>query len=396
MKKNIFKIALVIALVFFIIYNLISLSTSSQNTVVAQLETLEITYDFDGIVSRSEEYVKLDMEENGVLDLSVAENEMVKKGKMIAVYYDSSIDETKRKKLAEINKKINEINSSPTSGGSANDTPEKLDDEIDKKINQIVSVAQSANMTEITTLREDINLLLGRKQALENEEIIATDTLESLRLEKLRLEKEYGGNKKEITAPLHGIFSTRVDGYETILTPEMAVSMTVSDFETARDKDVSSHDAANKGVVCKIIDNSKWWLSVLADEAGAKAFKVGESTKLRFAGENKDISATVEYISQAQDGKYIITFSSNAHSEYMLTSRLVSVTAIKSTYSGLKVPLEAIRVKDGNPGVYVRTENTVKYRNIDVLYKNDEIAIVRVDNTKAGSLLLYDEIIVDA
>ena len=80
----------------------------------------------------------------------------------------------------------------------------------------------------------------------------------------------------------------------------------------------------------------------------------------------------------------------------MLTSRLVSVTAIKSTYSGLKVPLEAIRVKDGNPGVYVRTENTVKYRNIDVLYKNDEIAIVRVDNTKAGSLLLYDEIIVDA
>ena len=44
--------------------------------------------------------------------------------------------------------------------------------------------------------------------------------------------------------------------------------------------------------------------------------------------------------------------------------------------------------------MYVKTENTFKYREIDTLTKDDKYAIVRFDNTKSNSLLLYDEIIV--
>ena len=59
------------------------------------------------------------------------------------------------------------------------------------------------------------------------------------------------------------------------------------------------------------------------------------------------------------------------------------------------MPVKAIRVIDGVTGVYVRTENTVKYREIEVLYKDDKEAIVKMDNTKSNALLLYDEIIVN-
>lgn len=394
MKKTITRI-IIAALIVFIIYNLITLGSAPETTSIAQSGTVEITADFDGIISRAEQYVTLDMEEGGVLDLSVSENEMVKKGKMLGVYYDSSIDESKKKRLSEINRKISEINSSPTDVGAMELEPKKLDAQIQQKVADIISAAPSRNIGDITSLKEEVTMLMGRKLTSGGDTKTAAETLESLRMEKIQIEREYGGKKTEVISPLHGVFSTHVDGYETILTPEKAVAMTVSDFNAVKDKDISSKDAVSGGVVCKIMDNSKWWVSVLADEKSAGMFKVGTPAKLRFAGESKDISANVEYISGKDGGKYIITFSSDAYSEYALTSRQVAVTVVKGSYSGLKIPLEAIRVKDGKAGVYVRTENTVRYRETEVLYKDEDIAIVKVDNTKTGALLLYDEVIVN-
>lgn len=393
MNKKI-KIAVVVILVVFVTYNLVSLFSSTESTVIANIDTVEVTFSFDGIVSRSEQYITADMEEGGVLDFSVSEMEMVKKGKMIAVYYDSSIDDAKRKKLAEINRKISEINSSPSNVSALEVDPAKLEKQIDQKITEIIDIAQSRDISGVNSIKEDITALIGRKLTAEGNTETAADTLESLRMEKVQLEREYGGKKQEITSPTHGIISTNIDGLETVLTPEKAASMTVSDFETAKNKkstDTKKHD----NVVCKLVDNSEWWVSVLADEKSAKAFKVGDSMNLRLGGDDSEINATVEYISPSQGGKYIITFSSDDYSEYVFTNRVVSITAVKESYTGYRIPLEAIRVKDEKTGVYVRTQSNVKYREIDVIYKNDEVAIAKVDNHRANPLLLYDEIVVD-
>ena len=103
-------------LLAFITYNLVSLWSAPENTTIAQIDTVEVTHEFDGVVSRAEQFVTADMEEGGVLDFAVSEMEMVKKGKLLAVHYDSSIDDAKKKKLSELNRKISEINSSPVVG----------------------------------------------------------------------------------------------------------------------------------------------------------------------------------------------------------------------------------------------------------------------------------------
>jgi len=394
MKKVITTIVL-LAVVAFMLYNIIGLFTSAESSVIAQMDVLEVSYDFEGIVTRNEYNVKADIEEDGVLDPAVAENEMVKKGKTVAVYYDSTIDDETKKKLAEINRKIDEINASPSEEKTVSEDPEKLGEQISKTTKTIIETAPTRDMAAVSSLRSELSTILGRKLISEGEAETVAESLAQLSGQKRRLEKEYGGKKVEIISPSHGIFSTKVDGYETVLTEKKALSMTVSDFETAKKKDVSSKDATSKGVVCKIIDNSKWWVSVLSDEQSAKAFEVGKSVTLEFGGEAKGVRATVEYISPASGGKYIITFSSIAYSDHVINNRFVTVKAITASYSGLRIPLEAIRVKDGKPGVYVQTENTIAYREVDVLYKDDETAIVSVDNTKSNSLLLYDEVIIN-
>lgn len=394
MKKLVPKI-LILILVIYVVYSVFNIYNSTERTIIAQIETFEKSYEFDGIITRSEYLVSADVDDSGVLDPAVSENEMVKKGKVVAVYYDSTIDDETRTRLADINKRISEINSSPNDVSMLDSNPQKIDEEIDKKVEEIVEASFRRDMNAVSAARLDASLLIDRKLELEGGGEIKADNLESLRAEKLRLERSYGGKKIEIVSPSHGIFSTTLDGYEEILTSEKALSMTVSDYETAKKKAVSTEEAIKKGVVCKIIDNSKWWISIMANEQQATSFKTGEAVTVRFAGENKDIRATVEYISPAQSGDYIITLSSIAYSEYITSNRFTSLTLVKNSYTGYKVPLEAVRVKDGKAGVYVKTENTIRYREIEVLYKDDKNAIVKADNTKDGALLLYDEIIID-
>lgn len=397
MKKTIVRL-LILAAIAFIIYNFITMLSSSQETVIAQIEQIETTYSFEGVITRDEtaiSAIEAGISELGVLDPAVSEGEMVSKGRLVAIHYDSSIDDETKKQLADINRRLAEIESSPDHMSAMEIDEKKLDEEIDKKFSLLFDICKERDIREISSLKDDINLLLVRKAAASSDSEKAMDTKEGLESEKINIMRRYRGKTREILSEKHGVFSTGADGYESILTPDKAVSMTVSEFDKIMKKDRSSEDAVKDGIIYKICDNSKWWVSVSADAKVAKKFKEGASVSLRFGGENKDIKATVEYISPALNGKYVITFSSIAHSDYAFSNRFVSVTAVTDVYKGLLVPIGAIRVVNSKPGVYVRTENTVKFRNIEIIYKDKEKAIVKMNNTGNNPLLLYDEIIVD-
>ena len=325
-----------------------------------------------------------------MLDPIVAENEMVKKGKLIATYYDSDIDDETKQKLSRINSRIAEINASP-------DNKELTEAQLDNKVNDIMTdIVASATQREINTVisyTADVEDLLSRKQRSEDGAIDTESLLADLRSEKRKLEAAYDGTKTEIISPSHGLFSTHVDGYEDILTKDKALSLTVNDFENLKKSNVSSDNALEKGTVCKIMDNSSWWISVLADKNQVTNFSVGETITIRIG--TWETNGKIEYISNEMEGKYVITASSVGFSEYVSQNRFASVTFVKASYTGMIVPIKAVRVVDGVQGVYVRTEDTVKYRRVDIIYKDGKNAVVNPDDTASDSLKIYDEIVVD-
>ncbi len=392
MKKKI-KIIFIILLIVFLTYNLTGLFKTNKNTIIAQIDTIELTKEFDGIICKNEQFITFDVPKGGMLDFSVMENELVKRGKLLAVCYDKDIDEEKKKKLSEINRKIAEINSSPTEVGALEINPDKLDKQIGEIMTEIITISPERDISKVTELKDDVTLLLGRKLTASGNTEVATDTLESLRMEKQQIEREYGGKKSEIISPAHGVFSTHLDGYETLLTPKKALSMTISDVEKVRNGE--GDKKTDNNVIAKLVDNTSWWFSVISSVEDTKEFSVGDTMNFRVGTDGETISARVEYISMPENGKSVITFMTEDYCDLMLTSRTISVEAIKNSYTGFKIPLGAIHVKNDKAGVYVRTDAGVKFREIDVIYKDEHIAIAKMDNHKANGLLLYDEILTD-
>lgn len=394
MKKLIWKIIVSIVVVF-IVYNLISLFTVQEKSIIAELDTMEKSYKLDGIIIRNENQITTDIKDGGILDVAVSENEMVRKGKLVATYFDSNIDDETKSELARINERISELNNATDDTIAEEMSEKELDEEIERKTDDIAFASSDRSMAVVSSLKSEVNELISRKNSEKDDLTTVSERIEELKLQKAEIEKRYSGRKIEITAPEHGVFSTRIDGFEDVITPSASLNLTYSDYENAKNKNITADDIRQKGVLCKIVDNSIWYVSVVADKATAKSFAVGEKVTLRFEGESTVAKGTVEYISKEQSGKYMVTISSSSYCNYPMQNRFASLTIVKESHTGLKIPLSSVRIKDGKTGVYVKTENTMRYKEIEILCKDDTYAIAKFDNTRAGALLLYDEVIVN-
>ena len=90
MKRNRSVKFVLFILVVFLIYNLVGMLTPNVKTQVAVSGTMEKTFSLDGVIIRDEYVMKSN--ESGVLESKVAEYEMVKKNKVVAINYIGLID----------------------------------------------------------------------------------------------------------------------------------------------------------------------------------------------------------------------------------------------------------------------------------------------------------------
>lgn len=75
--------------------------------------------------------------------------------------------------------------------------------------------------------------------------------------------------------------------------------------------------------------------------------------------------------------------------------RSVNVDIIKKEYSGLKVPAEAVVEQNSETFVYINKLGVAEKRPVSVLYKAEDIAIIKEDNVREDALLLYDDVIIN-
>ena len=65
-----------------------------------------------------------------------------------------------------------------------------------------------------------------------------------------------------------------------------------------------------------------------------------------------------------------------------------------NTYSGLKVSNEALRISDGQTGVYVLIAKTIVFKPVTVLFSTDSFSIVEPCKTVSSRVLTHnDEVI---
>lgn len=180
------------------------------------------------------------------------------------------------------------------------------------------------------------------------------------------------------------------------MNPENISKFTVSDFQNLDNIHLNNQVEVKPGqAVAKIINNFEWYLAFVMDTQRVYPLKVGDKLSVRFKDlEDKVIDAYIHYISPEEKGKVIVVLSLNKHIDSIYTFRKVNIDIIKQSYSGFKIPVSAVRVRNGKTGVYIIRDRIARFREIEILYKNNDFAIVKENNLNENNLLLYDEVII--
>ena len=145
----------------------------------------------------------------------------------------------------------------------------------------------------------------------------------------------------------------------------------------------------------QVVDNSQWYLAVVCEQKQALNLTEGKRVNVRFPDEgNLDVACRITKISDPQDGKVALFLTGTRELYHLYNSRKVHAEIIFAEYSGLQVPANALRKEEGKDVVRVLGSGSASTpKEVEVLYQNQQIAIIKEDNTKKDSLLLYEEVL---
>ncbi len=392
--KKILKIVAIPAIIL-IIVTIISLIFSDGITYeVIRHGEMEKSYSFSAMVIRNETVIL--SQKSGVLESHVDNGEMIRKNKHIASIYESKIDENTKRTIERINARIDEITKIKDQFSASEIGAYQVDGVMDSKMRDLSDAMEKGDMKEVTALANELNLLNDRKNALQKGADYTEDTLKALLAEKAEAEKELGSSKQDLFSPAAGIYTTDVDGFERLLTPNAIGEMTPYEFDAIKKMNEKDRAKPKANEVCKIIEGTEWSVAFVATEKELSKLKEGSGVYIRAKNHEEDSEARISYISTPVNGNYLVIATSDKDCTWAMKERFVEIDLIRSKHTGLKVPIAALRVKDGKTGVFAVVDGIVYFKEVNVLYKDSVYAIVEEDNTSHGGLLLYDEVVVSS
>ena len=353
-----------LALTIYIGVYIVNALNDSVRTALVVSDTVYDTVSVSGVVVRDE---KLITSSAKYVSLTVSDGEKVSAGEVIGSALNTEDALARSNRQRELELSIARAEAILSGIDSSNATTR--DEAIRSSVLDLTGAIASHDLSELDGLSLSLSSLI-----FTNSQAVSQDDLESMKLELAGLRSNASAGSGQITAQSAGIFSSIVDGYESLsvdavlsCTPDM-----LKQYIQNRQEDPGS---AFGKLVCSQI----WYYAVIMDEQQAMELSRGDRVTLDFGRYySTPLSARVYGISGAVNGQQVVVFSCSDALTATLSIRQATAEIITAQYSGLRVPSEAIYTDDdGTKYVYTMTGLQAERKDVEIVYTGDAYCIVK-------------------
>lgn len=365
-------------------------------STVAYAYTSENAVAVAGYVVRQEEPLE---GEGELVYFSRSEGERVARGGTVALVYDTAQALEDANTLRSLNEQLEQLLYARTLA-SGTRTDMWLEDEVVSSIIGLQSAMAVSTVSDAADAAESLRAAVLKRSYAYTGTTELDASIAKLQDRISSLTASSSASTSRITAPKSGLFSGMVDGYETVLTPELLENMTPADFRKLK--------AGSTTGSSKLIYGTEWYFATLMRESDMGKMQVGDKVTLRFqSGLDRDLAMQVERISDEDNGQRLVVLSSSQHLNLTTLLRHQNAQIIFGSYSGIRVPRSAVRIQwndvldendqpvlqaDGTPKreqvtcVYTLWGTNARMKPVEVLWQEDEYMIVApaegVSNTR--------------
>ena len=390
-------------LAYFGIQGLDYLSDPLTTTLAYNYQVEEGT-DLRGYVVREERVLADDA--GGLLRLQRSEGERVSAGGTVALVYADQTSLDRQQEIDELTGRIDQLQfAQEASVGS--EVLLKLDAQIMRSLLAYRSELAAGRLDNAEEHETELRSLVLKRDYTNSDSEDLSGQIAELQGRLKELKAQAASSVRRVTAPVSGLYSAVVDGYETVLTPDALADMTPSQLNAVKaDETVASQTG-------KLILGDCWYYAVTMSAEQTEALRdAGGSMTLRFAkGVEQDQTVTLYAVGPEEQGRVVVTFRGEYNLAQLTLLRRQSAQLIRRTVAGIRVPNEALRAastkvdQEGNRttaeglGVYCVVGMEARFKPVEVVYSGDGFVLVRsaaASDQESLRLRPGDEIIISA
>ncbi len=388
MKKNtLVKLGLGFLALSFIINQAVSMFYKPVTTESAVFYTANNGFNITGVIIRNE--ILVSNTNDGVLHFLISDGERVSKNGNIANIYGTESASITLSQIESVQNKIDDINDILSFNDLEAANLELINTRVNDNLNSLVMSASAGDFANLPKTSEDLLFALNRRQAAMGDTSSFASQLESLNAQLASLNAGLTGVKGEVKAEQSGYFLSKTDGYESVLKVDKLNDITPEFLDGLEAENTP------KNAVGKIVSDYEWYIAAKVSINDSHNYKAGDSLKIYTSVKSSPVlPVTVKQVNTSGTSTdAVIIFACSEMNSELASMRSGPMTVVSREYSGLKVPKKALRVVDGQKGVYIVKGMQAKFVPVEILYSTDNMMICKKSD-EDGSLRLYDQVIV--
>lgn len=356
-------------------------------TLAYQYE-VEQAEELAGFVIREE--LVLPDEGGGLLRVQRAEGERVASGGTVASVYADQASLDRQAEIDSLESRVEQLQYAQDLALAA-ETTRKLDAQIVQNLLEYRRFLTADRLYDAESTALELRALILKRDYSDAGNGDIALQLQELGAQLLELRSRAEGSVRRVTVPEAGLYSAEVDGFETVLTPEILEDLTPSVLSAvAADPAVSSRTG-------KLVLGDEWYYAAVMSAETAMALqrrqtelrKEGDSLLLRFSkGVDRDLPVTLQSIGARENGKVVAVFYGNTYLRELTLLRQQRAQVITGTTKGIRVPRECLRAEkasldeNGNitteeaVGVYCLVGREARFKPVEVIHSGESFVLV--------------------
>ena len=375
--------------------------TDPLSTTLAYTYQVEKEVQLTGYVVRKEQVLA---HEEGLLRQERLEGERVSSGGVVATVYADEDSLARQEELDRLTARLEQLQYARDVAEGA-EASVKLDSQILQSILTYRRSLAAGKLQEAQNQGSVLRSLVLKRDYTYTDDTGLDEQIQTLEAQIKALKSQSAAKVRQVKAPVSGLFSAVVDGYETVLTPTALADMTPGVFAALTPNETAVRSTG------KLILGKDWYYAAVMDAHTAETLQAEPSLALHFTkGVERDLPVTLERIGQKEDGKAVVVFRGSTYLQELTLLRRQSAKVIYDVVEGIRVPKEALRVvaqttenEDGTKtttqttGVYCMVGMEARFKPVEVLYSGEGFVLVR--SLAAGETLRLrsgDEVIISA
>ncbi len=392
-KPNKMRMIISIIAVLLVIYLVVAIIVTVNegvSTTIALNGAVSDDIRTSGYIFRNQEIITAPS--GGFLKSMVSEGEKVKSGQVVAYIFSVEPDPELVQKIKDVHRLLR-VKSGDVDEAAYIDDGYSSSGVVSERVRNMSDLRKNRDLSVIKDKKEALNDILSSGS---NESDI-NKSIDELNAELQSLKAQAGGGI-EIKAPVAGVFSARIDGFEDKLNLEAADTVTPSYIKDLNKIEIKEETEIVTGQpLCKIVNNYTWSYGAVVDEKYLENVSVGQLVEIEFYDlPGNSIIGKISRISDSEGGEKAVVISTNRYVDGIYSISRIGADVILEKAEGIKLPASSLHVLDGVTGVYVVRLDKAQFVPVNVKYRNDEWAIVSAAEPEYGEekLRIYDEVIV--